>query len=78
MCRPRRRIDRRCCRDSDGSAAAAREFVQALFDAGVIAFVAGANPTRVRFLLPAGAIDEKDIDVVCGILENTLVEFAGR
>lgn len=43
-----------------------------LFDAGVMGFIAGANPTRIRFLIPAGAITTKDIDEVLLIIENTL------
>lgn len=53
----------------------ATEFVKKLFKNGVIAFVAGANPTRVRFLLPIAAIEEKDIDAVLGVVEQTLVEM---
>lgn len=45
-----------------------------LFDKGVICFIAGESPTRIRFLLPAGAITTKDIDVVSEIIEKTLVE----
>lgn len=43
-----------------------------LFEAGVLSFVAGANPTRIRFLVPAGAVTTKDIDAVLNIIETTL------
>lgn len=47
-------------------------YVQELFDAGVMAFIAGANPTRVRFLVPGGIVTFEDIDNVCQIVEQTL------
>jgi acetylornithine aminotransferase len=60
----------------DGRPEQARALLQALFKNGVIAFVAGAAPTRVRFLMPLGVVTEPDIDAVCRILENTLIEVA--
>jgi 4-aminobutyrate aminotransferase-like enzyme len=51
------------------------EFVQALFRAGVIAFTAGTEPTRVRFLVPAGAVEREDVDRVMDIVEKTLAEL---
>lgn len=45
---------------------------QRLFDAGVICFTTGHSPSRIRFLIPMGAIREKDIDEVLTILEHTL------
>lgn len=47
-------------------------FLRRLFDAGVIAFIAGGRPARSRFLLPVGAVEEKDIDAVFPILEKAL------
>lgn len=47
-------------------------YAKALFDAGVIVFTAGSNPTRMRFLIPAGGVNYEDIDNVSAILENTL------
>src|SRR6185503_8833939 len=46
----------------DGSEATSKKFLHALFDAGVIGFIAGADPFRVRFLMPYGAIADEDID----------------
>lgn len=43
-----------------------------LFDEGVITFIAGSNPTRVRFLPPIGAINFEQITEVCKILESVL------
>lgn len=59
----------------DGDAERTRAFVKRLFEAGVITFTAGSQPTRVRFLLPAGGLDEDAIDAATGIIETTLKEF---
>lgn len=48
------------------------QFTHALFEAGVIAFIAGQNPTRVRFLVPVGAVTDADIDAVTSIVEKVL------
>jgi acetylornithine aminotransferase len=58
----------------DGSADTIKGLLRRLFDAGVIAFLAGSHPTRVRFLPPIGAITDVDIEGVCDILEKTLQE----
>jgi len=49
-----------------------KKLVHALFDAGVISFYAGSDLSRVRFLLPVGAVTFEDVDAVCVILEQTL------
>ncbi|MEC7840416.1 MAG: aminotransferase class III-fold pyridoxal phosphate-dependent enzyme [Chlamydiota bacterium] len=48
------------------------QFTHDLFEAGVISFVAGSSPMRVRFLIPIGAIEKSDIDTVAEILEKTI------
>jgi acetylornithine/N-succinyldiaminopimelate aminotransferase len=48
-------------------------FIQSLFEAGVMSFVAGSNPTRTRMLLPIMAITKEDIDEVCKLIEKTLL-----
>jgi len=48
-----------------------------LFEAGVISFIAGTYPTRIRFLAPMGAITAKDIDIVMEIVEKTLLKHKG-
>lgn len=60
----------------DGSAEIANKFVRILYDEGVMSFVAGRDPTRVRFLIPAGIATEKDIDEVSGIIERTLIKVS--
>ncbi len=51
-------------------------FAQALFKNGVISLTAGANPTRVRFLLPYTVLDEAEIDKALEIVFSTLRSFA--
>lgn len=50
-------------------------FVQKLFQNGLISFVAGSNPTRVRFLIPADVIRMEDIDHAIEILEKTVLDM---
>ncbi len=50
------------------------QFTHQLFDAGVMAFIAGENPTRVRMLPPTAVVTTDDIDKVCAILEEGLVK----
>jgi 4-aminobutyrate aminotransferase-like enzyme len=63
---------------ADGSAPQAIEFVKRLYDNGVLSFSAGANPTRIRFLMPVGAVTIRDIDKVCKIIKQTLLEIGNR
>lgn len=51
-----------------------RKYVKALFEAGVIVFISGAHPTRIRFLIPAGGMTFEAIDEVGAILEEVLVK----
>lgn len=59
-----------------GDAQAVAQFVQTLFQAGVISFVAGSHPTRVRFLIPAGVITFEEVDEVINIMESVLSKWA--
>lgn len=58
-----------------GDTQKSKDFTFKLFDNGVLSFIAGANPTRVRFLVPAGAATENDIEEVCKLIEKTLQEM---
>lgn len=49
-------------------------FIQDLFKAGVISFIAGTDPARVRFLVPAGALSAHDINKVMDIVEEVLTK----
>ena len=50
-------------------------FIHALFNNGVIAFVAGSEKKRVRFLLPIGGVENQDIDCVVSLIEKTYLEI---
>lgn len=56
----------------DGEAKRVAEFVQALFHAGVISYISGHHPTRVRLLIPAGVLTLKEVDDVMDIIEKVL------
>jgi acetylornithine/N-succinyldiaminopimelate aminotransferase len=58
----------------DGSHDRVAQFAQDLFQAGVISFIAGSHPTRIRFLIPMGAITLTDIDNVIQIVERVLIK----
>jgi len=60
----------------DGSDATAKKLLTALFDTGVISFLCGANPTRLRFLPPVGAVSDEQLDQTCKILEQVLGQHA--
>ena len=56
----------------DGQTDEVLKFAHRLFEAGVIGFIAGTHPMRVRFLMPVGAIDEADIDRVVEVIKSVL------
>jgi len=62
----------------DGSADVTKRTLRRLFDSGVVAFAAGADPARLRFLPPVGATTDDDVDAVCEILARTLGEIASE
>lgn len=60
----------------DGTPEIASELVKRLYHAGLMSFMAGGSPSRVRFLLPLGCIDETHIDLACQIIESVVAEMA--
>jgi acetylornithine aminotransferase len=60
----------------DGSETAAKQLVNSLFAAGLMSFMAGGNPTRVRFLIPLGCAQPTHIDQACKILGQVIGELA--
>ncbi|MBA3722608.1 MAG: aminotransferase class III-fold pyridoxal phosphate-dependent enzyme [Parachlamydiaceae bacterium] len=60
----------------DGDFHRVTKFIHELFKAGVISFIAGSHPARVRFLVPMGAIKPTDIDLVTEIVQNVLLSDA--
>jgi acetylornithine aminotransferase len=59
----------------DGSAEAAGHLAKRLFKAGLMSFMAGGNPSRLRFLMPLGCVEETHIDLACEIIDNVLTEM---
>jgi 4-aminobutyrate aminotransferase-like enzyme len=59
----------------DGDAEKTKNFTYKLFDNGVLSFMAGASPARVRFLMPVLKVTFEDIDKVCELIEKTLSEM---
>jgi len=60
----------------DGQFETVKALAMALYEAGVISFIAGSNPTRLRFLMPIGVVTTDDIDAVCRVIEKTLDEMS--
>ncbi len=58
-----------------GDLAKSKEFTFKLFENGALSFIAGSSPTRVRFLVPIGAVEENHVDEVCKLIEETLLEM---
>ncbi|MBA2367874.1 MAG: aminotransferase class III-fold pyridoxal phosphate-dependent enzyme [Candidatus Protochlamydia sp.] len=58
----------------DGEFNRVSRFVHDLFHEGVISFIAGSHPTRVRFLIPIGCITPEDVGKVMGIVEKVIIE----
>ncbi|MEI8347271.1 MAG: acetylornithine aminotransferase, partial [Pseudomonadota bacterium] len=58
----------------DASKEITDKYLKALFQNGIIAFSAGRNPTRVRFLLPA-CLTDKHIKDIFSILEKTALDI---
>lgn len=58
-----------------GKSTDALSLSQQLFTNGLICFTAGADPTRIRFLPPVGALKEEDITNAMQIVERTIEEM---
>jgi acetylornithine aminotransferase len=59
----------------DGSAEKAKDLSFRMYHAGLMSFVAGANPTRIRFLFPLGCTTESHIDLACQIIEQCVSDM---
>ena len=60
----------------DGSSARTNELIDRLYAAGLMSFMAGGSPSRVRFLLPLGCIENEHIDVACEIIDRVVGDMA--
>lgn len=59
----------------DGKPDTATAFVKALFENGVIAFMCGREPKRIRFLAPMPVLNKEHIARIIEILDQTLTQF---
>jgi len=59
----------------DGSADVAQDIIRAAFEEGLMIFSAGANPMRIRFLLPLNTTDE-ELETGFSMLEKALRRVA--
>lgn len=48
-----------------------------LYQLGVIAFICGSEPLRLRFLPPVCVLRDGDVQAVCALLEQALIDTAG-
>ena len=53
----------------------AKQLVGRMYELGVMSFMAGADPARVRFLMPMGCVEESHIDRALGVLEQAVTEM---
>jgi acetylornithine aminotransferase len=43
-----------------------------LYDLGLMGFLAGSNPSRIRFLPPPAVTTEQHIDLACSMIEKAI------
>jgi len=60
---------------ADGSDPKATRMVHQLYEAGLMSFLAGHDPARIRFLPPPGVTTEQDIHTACDIIEDVVRRF---
>lgn len=60
----------------DRSPAVATEMVKRLYHAGLMSFMAGGDPSRVRFLVPLGCVENSHIDLALQIIEAVVSEMS--
>jgi acetylornithine aminotransferase len=56
----------------DGSFEAAKQMVDMMFEDGLMGFLCGDNPSRVRFLPPPGITEIEHLDAAIAIIRRTL------
>ena len=60
----------------DGSAQAAKFMVHRMYELGLMSFMAGSDPCRVRFLMPLGCVTTEHIDLALKIIEQAASEYS--
>ena len=59
----------------EGKLEKSKDMVNRMFHAGLMSFIAGVSPVRIRFLIPIGCVTEDQIDLALQIVEQTVVEM---
>ncbi len=60
----------------DGGFDQAKSLMMTMYDVGLLGFVCGSQPTRIRFLPPPTITTTAHIDAALSLLEQSLVQFA--
>lgn len=61
---------------ADGSFESAKKLMDIMFEVGVLGFVCGSNPTRIRFLPPPATTTDAHIDEAVRLIDESLKRFA--
>ena len=56
----------------NGGADEAKDMLMRLYDLGLMGFLAGSNPNRIRFLPPPAVTTNEHIDLACSIIEKAI------
>ncbi len=62
----------------DGQIEPAKDLIHRMFHAGLMSFMAGSNPVRIRFLIPLGCVEDWHIDLACQIIEQIIGEICSE
>jgi 4-aminobutyrate aminotransferase-like enzyme len=60
----------------DGSYDAAKTLMTTMFETGLLGFVCGSDPTRIRFLPPPVTTTTQHIDAAIALLDESLQRFS--
>ena len=60
----------------DGSADQAKQLMMTMYEVGLLGFVCGSDPTRIRFLPPPATTTNEHIDAAISLLETSLLKFS--
>jgi acetylornithine aminotransferase len=62
----------------DGSPEQAKMLMTTMYEIGLLGFVCGSNPTRIRFLPPPASTTNEHIDAALRLLDESLHRFRGQ
>ena len=62
----------------EGQLERSKEMVNRMYHAGLMSFIAGADPVRIRFLMPIGCVTNDQIDLACQIIEQPVADMASE